>query len=54
MYTDDIDIIEGTNWNVTAAFSTIDRESVYIGLAVNEGKKSMFCRQVRTCDVSNP
>ena len=37
-YADDIDIIGGTKWNVTAAFNAIERESIKMGLAINEGK----------------
>ena len=37
-YADDIVIIARTMRDVTAAFSTIERESAKSGLAVNEGK----------------
>ena len=35
---EDIDIIGRTKWNVTVAFSAIERMSTKVGLAVNEGK----------------
>ena len=35
-YADNIDIIGHTKWNVTAAFSAIERESTMMGLPVNE------------------
>ena len=52
-YADDIDIIERTKRNVTAAFSAIERESTKMGLVVNEGKikyMSSTSRGVRHID----
>ena len=37
-YADDIDIIGRTKRNITVVFSAIERESIKMGLAVNEGK----------------
>ena len=37
-YAVDIDIIDRTKRDITAAFSAIERESTKMGLAVNEGK----------------
>ena len=37
-YTNDIDIIRHTKQDVTAAFSTIERDSTKMGLAINKVK----------------
>ena len=38
-YADNIDIIGCTEQDVTAAFSTVEREYIKMDLAVNEGKR---------------
>ena len=52
-YADDIDIIWRTEWDVTAAFSAIERKSTKTHLAVNEGKTKYMLstsRDVRCID----